>query len=365
MSAIVTYDLTKQFDNITAVSGIDLQIPFGQRFACVGGEKSGKTTLVRLLSGLLRPTSGECSVMACSPSFEADKLHSAVGTVINSARLYENMTLSENLRFFAGIYGIDENDALDRISFLLHKLDIWEGRDIKINKLPTSVLRRGSLARALVHKPKLLLIDEIADSIDKDTAESVKSLLDTLVDQEGLTVFLATHNMEYAELLCDNFALLSAGRIIARGDMSALHKDSGLRFRAKLRLADSDAPPAGSTFADGFWQKEILTEEALSKLIAGAVNHGRTVYEARLEKPSLREIYAAYLNGGEQKAGETDEQNDEFGEWAENEPTTEPTDCPPTEPEQNDTDSSDFGPLDPEVWEQLRAIIGESEADPE
>ena len=118
----------------------------------MGERGCGKTTLVRLLSGLCRPTSGECTVLGLSPSHEPQRLHSVAGTVLDSAHLYTGMTLYENLHFFAGLHGLDDNDALERSSFLLHKLDIWEGRDLPVEKLSTGVVRRASLARALMHR---------------------------------------------------------------------------------------------------------------------------------------------------------------------------------------------------------------------
>ena len=112
MDAIAAYDLTKEYGELTVLEGLNLQVPQGTAFACVGEKGCGKTTLVRLLSGLARPTAGECTVMGLSPIYEPQKLHSVAGTVLDSARLYTGMTLYENLRFFAGLHGLDENDAL-------------------------------------------------------------------------------------------------------------------------------------------------------------------------------------------------------------------------------------------------------------
>lgn len=314
MDAIVTYDLSKQYGGTTALSGLNLQVPEGGAFACVGRENSGKTTLIRLLSGLLRPTAGECTVMGYSPSFETEKLHAVVGTVLDSARLYENMTLSENLRFFAGISGVDENDAIDRVSFLLHRLDIWESRDGKIDDLPTSVVRRGSLARALMHSPRILLIDDPAKGLDKETADIVLELLSYLISQEGVTVMLCTRNMDYAQRLCGGYALLKDGAVMAKGGLESLRRGAGVRYRAVLRLEEGEAPPRGFRFSEGLWRKEIASEEDLPKLVSQVVREGKKLYEARLEKPSLEEIYAACLAGGLRKAGDLDEQDDEYGE---------------------------------------------------
>lgn len=360
MDAIVAYDLTKQFDTVTAVSKLNFRIKQGQSFACVGNEKSGKTTLVRLLSGLMRPTFGESIVMGFSPTVEVSRLHSAVGTVIDTAKMYGSLTLDENLRFFAGINGVDENDAIERISFLLHRLDIWESRDIKAADLPTSVRRRGNLARALVHRPGLLIADETSDSIDKETAESVHSLLTHLKEQEGLTLMLCTQNMEYAQALCDEFALLNSGVIMARGSFDALRKASGVSYLAQLKLGENDTPPRGCVFENGYWQKPVPTEQALADLIAGAVNHGRTLFEAQLKQPTLKEIYTAFLNGDNRKAGEENEHEREYeDEWDEPQQTAEPPEeyeqPEPTEQEQDDTDEPQFGPLDPEILKLLQA----------
>ena len=172
MDAVVAYDLTKEYEGQAALSGLNLQVPQGEAFACVGERGCGKTTLVRLLSGLCRPTSGECTVLGLSPSHEPQRLHSVAGTVLDSAHLYTGMTLYENLHFFAGLHGLDDNDALERSSFLLHKLDIWEGRDLPVEKLSTGVVRRASLARALMHSPKVLLVDDSAGGLDQETAQA-------------------------------------------------------------------------------------------------------------------------------------------------------------------------------------------------
>lgn len=315
MDAITAYDLSKQYGDSIALCGLNLQIPEGAAFACVGGQGSGKTTLIRLLSGLCRPTMGECTVLGLSPFFEAEKLHALAGTVLDTARLYETMTLSENLRFFAGINGVEENDAIDRISFLLHRLDIWESRDGKIDDLPTGVVRRASLARALIHRPRVLLMDEPDGGLDQETAQSVQSLISQLVSQEGMTFLLCTRNMAYAQRLCDRFAVLKDGSLLAKGDLESLRKGAGVRWRAILRLAGEAQPPRGFREKDGLWQKEIASEEEMPRIISQAVENGIKLLEARVEEPTLEEIYTAFLEGGRQRAGAADEQDDEYDEY--------------------------------------------------
>ncbi len=314
MDAIVTYDLSKQYGSTPALCGLNLQVPEGTAFACVGRENSGKTTVIRLLSGLCRPTMGECEVLGLSPFFEPEKLHAVVGTVLDTARLYERMTVSENLRFFAGLNGVDENDALDRLSFLLHKLDIWESRDGRVDDLPTGVVFRASLARALMHSPRVLLLDDPSDGLDRETGDSVRELVSHLVCQEGVTVLLCTENMEYAQSLCGGFALLQNGTLLAKGDMEGLRRGAGVRCRAVLRLEEGASPPKGFRRNGAVWVKAIASEQEMPKTISQAVSEVRKLYEARFEEPTLEEIYAAFLEGGIQRAGVLDEQDDEYDE---------------------------------------------------
>ena len=338
MDAILTYDLSKGFRGTQALHRLNLQVPEGQILACVGGKNAGKTTLVRLLSGLCRPTTGEAFVLGFSPFFEGERLHAAAGTVLHSARLYRKMTLSENLRFFAGINGIDENDALDRMSFLLHRLDIWEGRDELTDKLPTGVLRRASLARALIHNPKVLLLDEPTEGLDSEAADSVRSLLTWLAEQEGVTVLVCTENMGFAQQVGHEFLLLHDGITLAKGDLESVRKHAGVRYRAVLRLGEEEIAPNGFHFADGVWEKEIKSEEELPKIISQAVTGGIKLYEARLIRPRLEDIYTACLTGGLQRMDEFDEQDDEYEEQAE---AVETTDLPdePGEREEYEADS--------------------------
>lgn len=301
MDAITAYGLTKQYAGRTVLNGLNLQVRQGSAMACAGWEGSGKTTLIRLLAGLCRPTAGDCAVLGLSPAFETAKLHSMMGVVLEKAPLYGAMTLSDNLRFFAGIHNMDANDALERSSFLLHKLDIWEYRDRKAGTLPTGAARRASLARALMHSPKVLLMDEAAKGLDAETAETVKGLLSYVVREEGAALLLGTRNMGYAQSFCDSFALMRDGVLIARGDLEGLRQGAGVRFRAALKLGEGETAPAGFRLAEGFWQKEIDSEKEMPAIVAQLVGQGKSLYEAKVIRPTLEEIYQAYLAGGRRR----------------------------------------------------------------
>lgn len=299
MDAIAAFDMTKTYTEsggaVAALQNINLQIPEGRAMACVGRECSGKTTLIRLLAGMERPTFGECSVLGLSPSRETARLHSMVGTVLHSARLYRSLTLRENLMFFAGIHGLP--DAVERISFLMHRLHIWEDVDKKPSELPTGVLTRAGLARALLHRPRVLLMDEQGAGMDRESGLRVRELVEYAIREEGVTLLYCTQNMNYAQELCHNFGLLDRGRLIARGNMESLRVGGGVRMKASLRMGQGQKAPAGFTLRDGLWQKEIASDEDMPQLISQAVSGGGSLYEARVIRPTLEEIYAAYLNG--------------------------------------------------------------------
>jgi len=336
MDAITAYGLTKQYAGRTVLQGVNLQVKQGSAMACAGRGNSGKTTLIRLLAGLCRPTAGECSVLGMSPAFETAKLHAVMGVVLDTAPLYSSMTLSENLNFFAGIHNMEANDALERSSFLLHRLDIWEYRDEKAGTLPTGVARRASLARAVMHSPRVLLMDEAARGLDPDTAEIVRELLRYLVQEEGIALLLGTRNMWYAEKVCGSFSLMQDGILIARGDKEALRQGAGVRFRAALRLVEGQEPPLGFQLLDGFWQKEIDSEQEMPAIIAQAVEQGKGLYEAKLIRPTLDEIYRAYLAGGRRR-------EEAYGQQIGQEPEGQPANGPPaveTEPPEGQSGDS-------------------------
>lgn len=333
MESIATFELSKHYHGKSALSRVSLQVPEGKAFACVGPEGAGKTTLLRLLSGLYRPSAGDCSVLGFSPFFEADKLHARLGAVLGSARLYKTMTISENLRFFSALSGVDENDGIDRLSFLLHRLDIWESRDEKAANVTTGVLHRAFLARALMHRPQVLLMDAPAGGFDRESADAIRDLLAYLVEEEGVTILFCTEDMDYAAELCESFFLLNRGDLIARGNLESLRLGAGVNCSALLRLAEGEEPPKGFRPHKESWQKEIRKEDELPALISQLAAEGKHIYEARIVRPGLKEIYAAYLAGGVHRAGETIEQDSENESGADS--TDGETAAEPYRPEQD------------------------------
>ena len=331
MDAIALYELTKQFGPVTALDRITLQVPEQTFFGCLSGKGGGKTTLIRLLAGLCRPTSGECEVLGFSPFFESERCHLVSGTVLDSAQLYADMTLTENLRVFAGLNGLRENEISERSSFLLHELDIWDWRDEKVDDMPTGVLYRGALARALIHRPKVLLMDEPLEGPDQETGQRIRSVLCSLREEEGLSLLLTTQNLLFAQDLCDQFGVLQDGRLVAKGDFETLRQGADVRYQAELRIGEAEKGPRGFTQGeDGLWTKEVAGQDEMARIIADTVASGIPLYEARMIQPMLQEIYDAVLVGGVHRGGEENERTEDGGD--DSQPPEDGDDPSPAEP---------------------------------
>lgn len=301
MDAIAAYELTKTFDGTAALQGVSFQVPEGGAMACVGREGAGKTVLARLMAGLGRPSSGECSVLGLSPAHESARLHGMMGAALESARLYDSMSLWDNLRFFAGAHNVPRDQGVERASFLLRRLGLWDQRDKRPHQLPTGDLTRAGLCRALLHRPRVLLLDEEGAGMDRETAGLVRELLEYVLREEGVSLLFCTQNMNYAQGFCGSFGLLHQGILLARGDVEALRAGGGVGLRAAFRLAQGQEGPEGFRLEEGLWQRVIQSEDEMPRLIARMVEQGRGLYEARVIRPTLEEIYDAYLAGGRRR----------------------------------------------------------------
>jgi len=332
LDAVTAYDLKKKYAGFTALHGLNLEITKGSVFSIVGSAGCGKTTALRLFAGLCEPTGGECTVLGYSPYHEPRRLHELMGVVTETTRLYEKMTINQNLQFFAKLYGIEVNDAIDRISFLLHRLDIWEYRDKPVKDLPTSVLQKANISRALVHKPKILLLDEPTEGLDMETTLLVRGMIAHIVTEEEATVLITTRHLLHAQALSENYAIMEKGELIARGTLESLRRISGLKIKAALRLAEGSAPPAGFFNRDGLWMKNIGQESEMPVLLSKAMQEGCKVYEANIIYPTLENIYDAFLNGAD-----TLQESEEIY-------AGEPQDTDDGKPQPEERDEADEGP---------------------
>ncbi len=294
MTAISTRHLTKSYDEkAIALNDLNLEVPQGGVFGFLGPNGAGKTTTVKLLTGLLRPTKGECRVLNLDPQKNPEEVHRLCGVMTESAKMYGQLTGMENLVFFAQTCGLPNDVCGQRAGELLKQLDLWDARDKKLSAYSTGMAQRLSLARALVHQPQVLFLDEPTSGLDPESAQTVNEMIAELAGKSGTTVFLCTHQLRYAQDLCSTYGILEKGSLLASGDLQTLSDSIGCRIKAGFRLSEGDTLD-GFDFQNGWWQTEVLKENEMPILLKKLVEEGHSVYEAKLIKPTLEDIYFQY-----------------------------------------------------------------------
>ena len=291
MDAIAALGLTKSYDGKTnALSELTLSVPRGGVCGFLGPNGAGKTTTVKLLTGLLRPTSGESSVLGLSPVREPEKVHAVCGVMTETAKMYGQMTGLQNLLFFAQTADVPAQTARERAEQLLKRLDLWDVRDKPAGKYSTGMMQRLSLARALIHNPQVLFLDEPTSGLDPESAQAVNELIALLAGKNGVTVFLCTHQLRYAQDICDTYVILSRGQALLRGDFDGLCASAGCRTKAGVRLGEGETLP-GFERNGAWWEAELSSEDEMPELLKRLIGEGRSVYEARLIRPTLEDVY--------------------------------------------------------------------------
>lgn len=217
--------LVKSFGHTYALHEINLDVAQGQFLAIVGPNGAGKTTLLRILATLLKPSSGSVSIDGLDLASSSGEIRRRIGFVSHQSLTYGRLTVEENLRFYGRLYDVDELEG--RVNSLLHLVGLETRRHDPARTLSRGMLQRLSIARAIVHQPSLLLLDEPYTGLDQQAAEMLRTLLQT-VNAESRTVLMTTHNLERALELCDTVAILSSGRIVHETASEPLSAD-GLR----------------------------------------------------------------------------------------------------------------------------------------
>jgi ABC-2 type transport system ATP-binding protein len=213
--AIRTRALRRTFGDYVAVHGLDLTVPRGQVFGLLGPNGSGKTTTIRMLCGLLRPTGGDATVVGFDVAREADALRRSIGYMSQRFGLYPDLTVAENLRFYAALYGVSGHAGRARCEAVLHELGLVERRGQAVGQLSGGWKQRVALACATAHRPALLFLDEPTAGVDPAARRRFWETIYALA-RGGTTVVVTTHYMDEAAR-CERVAFLSRGRLIAVG----------------------------------------------------------------------------------------------------------------------------------------------------
>jgi len=210
-------NLTKEFGTQKAVNNVSFVLEAGEVFGFLGPNGAGKTTTIKLLNGMMTPTHGSLSVFGIDPTAEPEKIHQTAGVLTEHAQMYNELTGLENLVFYGEIFGLERATCEKRALMLLEKLDLVYAKDKRLSAYSTGMRQRLSLARALIHSPKLLFLDEPTSGLDPESALTVNNLIKSLAREHKTTVFLCTHQLRYVEELCTSYGLIDEGVMFAHG----------------------------------------------------------------------------------------------------------------------------------------------------
>jgi ABC-2 type transport system ATP-binding protein len=237
--ALAVRGLRKVFAAKPAVDDLDLTVRAGELYALLGPNGAGKTTTLRMVAGLLRPDAGAISVFGVDALADPRAAKRLIAWLPDEPMLYDKLTPLEYLQFVAGLWGVEPKAAKARAEELLHWLDLWGQRNLRCEGFSRGMKQKAALAGALIHDPRLLILDEPLTGLDASVARQVKDLLQARV-KAGATVILTTHILEVAERLSDRIGIIQAGKLRAEGTL------------AELRARSGDLKDGGGTLEDVF-----------------------------------------------------------------------------------------------------------------
>ena len=291
MKAVTMENLSKVYPSgKRALNRVNLSIGEGEIFGFLGPNGAGKTTAIKLLNGMLQPSEGMCAVFGMDPGAAPEQVHMISGVVTEHAQMYNKLTGIQNLLFFCAMFGIGADDSKRRSMEALEQLALLGAKDQKLAEYSTGMRQRLTLARAMLHQPRILFLDEPTSGLDPESVMSVNNLIKNLAKEKGATVFLCTHQLRYAEEICTGYGLISEGSMLATGTLEELRAlcNSGLTVTVK-----SDTPPRGIAInREGeYMYFNVDSEEDIPGLIKQIVDDGGKIYHVTVKKPSLEEIY--------------------------------------------------------------------------
>ena len=303
---IQTSSLSRRFGEKNAVDDLALEVHAGEIFGFLGHNGAGKTTTVRLLNGVLEPTAGQAKVLGLDPQKEGPAVRLRTGVLTETPSLDERLTARENLTFYADLHNVPRNEVSKRVDSLLTEFELIERANEKVGGYSKGMKQRLALARALLHKPEVLFLDEPTAALDPVAIRHVHTMVENLARREGCTVFLCTHNLVEAQKLCDRVAVMEHGRLVALGTPSDLTHQYVKRLELDLEVDPLQIAAALQilqqvpelVIGDPKQEKGILTLtiagwESIPELLSILVKDGLRVYRLAPHEVDLEEVYFA------------------------------------------------------------------------
>ncbi|MGC8724321.1 MAG: ABC transporter ATP-binding protein [Acidobacteriota bacterium] len=234
---ITVRNLVKSFGTFVAVRGISFEVREGEIFAFLGPNGAGKTTTIKMLTTLLRPTSGSVELDGLDPEASPNKARKRFGIVFQDPSVDDELTAYENLDFHGVLYQVPRKVRAERIERLLKLFDLWERRDSPVKHFSGGMRRRLEIARGLLHTPKILFLDEPTLGLDPQARNQIWTHVRHLNETERVTVFLTTHIMEEADRVAHRVAVIDHGRIVAQGSPAEIKTSTGSQTLEEAFLA--------------------------------------------------------------------------------------------------------------------------------
>lgn len=276
-------DLRKEYGEFTAVEGSSFSVPEGEVFGVVGPNGAGKTTTLKMLAGLVEPTSGTARVAGYDA--QNPEMRQYLGFLPEESPLYEDMTAVSYLKFFADLYDVPGDVASERIHDTLDRLDL-EHRDRKIGDMSKGMTRKVAIARSLVNDPDVLIYDEPASGLDPLTTNYIIEFTRDLAES-GKTVVFSAHNLFHVESICDRVAVMNDGRIVARGSVPDIREEHGrTEYHVYTTVEVSDA-----VAENGSYRRVVESMAAVEETRELARDAGGEVEDIQTHSPSLEDIF--------------------------------------------------------------------------
>ncbi|MFO8060864.1 MAG: ABC transporter ATP-binding protein, partial [Bacillota bacterium] len=305
--------LTRDFGHLRALDSVDLRVPQGSIFGFLGLNGAGKTTTIRLLLGLLAPTAGRAEVLGFDTQRQSDEVRTRCGALLENPGLYERLSARDNLEFFARAWRMGPDERRRRIDMLLGHMELLERAGEQVGTWSRGMKQRLAVARVLIHSPSVVFLDEPTTGLDPIAAVSLREDIAALAAEDGVTVFLTTHNLEEAEKLCDSVALIRRGRVVASGRPGELLGGARLRevritgrgFTGAMVSALTRIAGVESASADGTTSMRVLMQgdAPTSPLVSFLVGQGAEVEEVLRHRDSLEDEFLALMRSSEEGEG--------------------------------------------------------------
>lgn len=307
--AVDINDVSKRFGEVRSLQGLTLQIEHGAVFGFLGPNGAGKTTTLRVLLGLVRPDAGRASVLGLDCLAEARSVRRQVGVLLEADGLYERLSAVDNLTLFCRIHHLPRAEWDGRIESLLRSFDLWMRRQEMVATWSRGMRQKLAVARALLHKPRVLLLDEPFAGLDPVAAVDLRSRIVALARQAGVTVVITTHDLGHVEKACSHVAVIQAGRIIASGTPDALaapakHLEvevTGQGLRDEILGAMRAEKIVIAYTLNGRSARITCTREAGERLATELVQRGVVLQELRTVQGSLEEAFLSLMSGDPEK----------------------------------------------------------------